>query len=134
MKYLALVLIATLAMYGSLSQKVDQYQACSEKAKTQTEMHACANDEVKRADVELNQTYAMLLSKAKNDSRKTAKIRAAERAWILYRDTYIDAMYPAENKQAEYGSAYPTEVDLLRAKLTRQQIAAVQVLLEQYSH
>src|SRR5882724_2233557 len=121
MKYLALVLIATLAMYGSLSQKVDQYQACSEKAKTQTEMHACANDEVKRADVELNQTYAMLLSKAKNDSRKTAKIRAAERAWILYRDTYIDAMYP-------------TEVDLLRAKLTRQQIAAVQVLLEQYSH
>jgi hypothetical protein len=40
-------------------------------------------------------------------------------------------MFPAENKQAEYGSVYPMEVDLLRAKLTRIQIAALQDVAQQ---
>jgi uncharacterized protein YecT (DUF1311 family) len=47
-----------------------------------------------------------------------AKIKAAERAWITYRDAYMDATYPAKDKQAEYGPIYPMEANLLRAKLT----------------
>ena len=42
-------------------------------------------------------------------------------------------MYPAKNKQAEYGSIYPMEADLLRAKLTQQQVAALKELQQQYS-
>jgi hypothetical protein len=45
----------------------------------------------------------------------------------------MDAMYPAKNKQAEYGSIYPMEADLLRAKLTQQQVAALKELQQQYS-
>jgi len=47
------------------------------------------------------------------------RFKAAERAWIAYRDAYMGAMYPAKDKQAEYGSIYPMEADLLRAKLTQ---------------
>jgi hypothetical protein len=42
-------------------------------------------------------------------------------------------MYPAIDKQAEYGSVYPMEVDLLRAKLTLQQVEALKDLLRQFS-
>ena len=45
----------------------------------------------------------------------------------------MDAMYPAENKQAEYGSIYPMEAGLLRAKLTQRQVTALKELLRQYS-
>jgi hypothetical protein len=37
----------------------------------------------------------------------------------------MEAMYPAEDKQAEYGSVYPMEADLLRAKLTQRQVTAL---------
>jgi uncharacterized protein YecT (DUF1311 family) len=97
-------------------------------------MNRCASEEAKRADDELNATYRTLLSKAAAQPEAVAKIKAAERAWVAYRDAYIDAMFPAKNKQAEYGSAYPMLVNLIRAKLTRQQIAALKDLLDQYSH
>jgi hypothetical protein len=44
----------------------------------------------------------------------------------------MEAMYPAPDKQSEYGSIYPTEADLLRAELTMQQIKALKDLLKQY--
>lgn len=50
------------------------------------------------------------------------KIKAAGEAWLAYRDAYMDAMYPAKNKQAEYGSVYPMEADLVRATLTQRQL------------
>ncbi len=37
-------------------------------------------------------------------------------------------MYPAADKQKEYGSIYPMEVDLLGAKLTREHIQAIKDL------
>lgn len=109
-----------------------QYLACSKDANTQHEMHVCANEEAQRVDDKLNQVYKLLLSKVRSNATATAKIRAAQKAWITYRNAYIDAMYPAKDKQAEYGSIFPMEVDLLGAKLTRQQIDALRDLLKQY--
>lgn len=134
MRYLRLALFIAFASCATFAQNSEQYRGCSEKAKTQTQMHACANEEATRVDAELNRIYAKLVSKAEGDPVGVAKIKVAERAWIAYRDAYIDAMYPAKDKQAEYGSVYPMEVDLLRAKLTRQQIAALKELLKQYSN
>jgi len=95
-------------------------------------MNACANEETKRADDELNRIYKLLLIKVCDDALAKGKIRAAQNAWIKYRDTYIEAMYPAKDKQVEYGSIYPMEVDLLGAKLTRQQTTALREILKQY--
>lgn len=43
------------------------------------------------------------------------------------------AMYPAKDKQTEYGSGYPMEADLLLAQLTEVQINALEALLKQYA-
>lgn len=131
MRYLAVVFL--IASLPGLAQNSEQYRACNDKAKTQGEMNACASEEAARVDAQLNDAYRKLLSQAASQQEAVAKIKAAERAWIAYRDAYMDAMYPAKDKQAEYGSIYPMEADLLRAKLTQQQVAALRELLQQYS-
>ncbi len=133
MKNLAsMVLFMSLSSLVCLAQDSEEYRRCSKRANTQTEMHVCASEEAARVDAELNQVYGKLLSTAAKQPSTVAKIKAAENAWIAYRDAYIEAMYPADNKQAEYGSSYPMEVNLLRAKLTRQQVEALKGLFRQY--
>ena len=133
MKYLLVSCVIALGAGTCFAHGSEWYQACIQKAKTQAAMDACANGEAKRADAELKRVYSELLSRAKSNSDAVAKIRKAERAWIVYRDAYLDAMYPAKDKQAEYGSMFPMEADLLKARLTRQQIAALRTMLKQYS-
>lgn len=124
-------LFVLLASILCCAQGSATYRACSQQANTQHEMNACASEEAKRVDDELNKVYKLLLAKVRGSPVATAKIRAAQRAWVAYRDAYIEAMYPAKDKQAEYGSIFPMEVDLLTAKLTRQQIEALQDILRQ---
>jgi uncharacterized protein YecT (DUF1311 family) len=102
------------------------------RANAQSEMNVCANEEAVRVEAELNEIYHKLLSKVASQPEAIERIKTSERAWIAYRDAYMDAMYPAKDKQAEYGSIYPMEFDLRRAKLTKQQVAALKDLLEQY--
>jgi uncharacterized protein YecT (DUF1311 family) len=95
-------------------------------------MRACASGEAERVDAELNSIYQRLLLKAGGRPAIVEKIRALQRAWAAYRDAYIEATYPAEDKQTAYGSIFPMEADLLRAKLTRQHIEALKDLLKQH--
>ncbi len=88
-------------------------------------MTACASAEAKRVDAKLNSTYRALLAKVASRPEAVAKIKDAEKAWIIYRDAYIEATYPAKDKANEYGSIYPLELALLRAKLTQRQVAAL---------
>ena len=133
MKQLCLIFLIALSSSICFAQNSEQYQVCSKKAKTQAEMDTCANEEAKRVDIELNRIYGQLVLKAKNDPIALAKIGKAERTWVAYRDAYINAMYPANDKQGEYGSEFPMEVDLLKARLTQAQIEALEKMLKQYS-
>ena len=80
----------------------------------------------------MNKVYQQLIAKAASDPDAVAKVKAAERAWVAYRDAYLEAMYPAKDKRLEYGSIYPMDFALLRAKLTQQHIADLQELSKQY--
>jgi uncharacterized protein YecT (DUF1311 family) len=66
-------------------------------------MNHCANLDAQSADADLNRVYEELLSKLKNDSVATKRLRAAQRAWIVFRDAHLQELYPAEDKQREYG-------------------------------
>ena len=121
-------LFVLLASILCCAQDSATYRACSKQANTQSEMNSCAGEEAKRVDEELNRVYKQLLSKVRGNPLATAKIRAAQRAWVTYRDASIEARYPAEDK-AEYGSIFPLEVNLLTAKLTRQQTEALRDIL-----
>lgn len=81
----------------------------------------------------MNELYRELLSKAAGRPQATEKIKLAQAVWIAYRKAYINAMYPARDKQGEYGSVFPMEADLLYADLTQKHIADLQRLLRQYS-
>ena len=111
------------------AQDSPKYRACSEKAVAQPELNACASEEAKRVDAELNRVYRELLSKNSDDPAAVEKIKKAQRAWVAFRDAYVEAMFPAEDKLAEYGSMYPMEVDLILAGLTRRQVDALKDLI-----
>jgi uncharacterized protein YecT (DUF1311 family) len=132
MKSLAFILfIFSLPAFG---QDSEPYRNCQKKAKTQSDMNACANQEAARVDASLNDVYHRLLTKVSGQKEAAAKIKAAENAWISYRDAYMEAMYPANDKKSEYGSIYPMEANLLRAKLTQRQIIALKELDKSYSN
>jgi hypothetical protein len=40
--------------------------------------------------------YNTLLSKTESQPEALAKIKADQKAWLVYRDTYVAAMYPAK--------------------------------------
>ena len=131
-RYSIIMLFALVGCHTSLAQYSRQYDECISKAGAQMAMNVCANEEALRVDAELNDTYRRLLAGLGNQSLPIEKIKLMERAWIVYRDAYIGAMFPATDKQSAYGSTFPTEVNLLRAKLTRQQTEALMGLLKQY--
>jgi len=133
MKVRATVFLLGLSALPLLSQVSDKYRICDKGAKSQFEMNACASEEAARDDAELNREYQKLLLLAGKDHERIAKIESMERAWICFRDAYLEAMYPAKDKQAEYGSIFPMEADMLRAKLTKQQTAALRELQTQGS-
>ena len=133
MKCLVVAFLMTVISFACFAQDSAEYRACSDKANTQSEMTACASDEAARVDAKLKTTYRALLARVTSQPEALAKIKAAERAWIAYRDAYIEASYPAEDKATEYGSIYPLDVNLLRAKLTRRQVAALEDMLLRYT-
>jgi len=132
MNVLAILLLVGISAEGVFAQNSKAYAVCSNGAKTQAEMNECASAEASRADKELNQVYVEVLAKAASVPESAAKVKAAEQAWIAFRDAYIEATYPAKDKATEYGSMYPLEVEFLRAKLTRQQIAALKDMLKKH--
>ena len=107
---------------------------------TQTEMTICASEDAKAAEVELEQRFQGLLTGVRMlpsdiheptaDMRVTIeKIEAAQSAWVRYRDAYIDATFPAEDKR-EYGTMYSMRVSGIRADMAREQIRHIKILCD----
>jgi uncharacterized protein YecT (DUF1311 family) len=81
--------------------------SCSSLAQTQSESNQDACATFKQADALLNKSYNQVLSEYKKNGPFIRKLKIAQRAWIAYRDAQLEALYPAPNKRAEYGSVYP---------------------------
>jgi uncharacterized protein YecT (DUF1311 family) len=101
-----LVPIALLLLVSTSVVSQSKENPCWKTAVAQSEMNRCADDDSRAADAELNRVYQDLLSKTKGDANATKKLRDAQRAWIAFRDAEVQALYPAEDKQQEYGSIY----------------------------
>lgn len=128
MKMLGLICIIMLCSLG-FSQKTDEFSDCKKRAQSQQDLQICADQEANRVDAQLNRTYQRLMAKAKNDPVAVKKIEAAERAWMVFRDAQLEATYPHEDKQAEYGTAYPMCVLLLKNDLARQRTRMLSKML-----
>jgi uncharacterized protein YecT (DUF1311 family) len=99
-------------------------------AQSQTAMNQDNCAQYKQADQVLNTTYATVLKSYAQDAQFLAKFKQAQRAWIAFRDAQLEARFPKFNKQAEYGSAYPTCRCSLLGELTQQRSKELKVWVD----
>lgn len=95
-------------------------------AQTQSEMNQEACRDAKKADAEMNQVYRRIMTEYRQDAPFIGKIKAAQRAWLAFRDAHLESLYPAENKQTTYGRIYPTCRCTALAAVTRRRTAELQ--------
>jgi uncharacterized protein YecT (DUF1311 family) len=127
------LLAGLIAIFATpaFAQMSEQFRQCGSIAKTQTQIDSCALQELRRAEGELSERYTKLGAIFGKNAKALEKVKAMQGAWSAYRDSFIDAMFPAEDKQ-DYGTIYESSAALYRARLTRQQTVAVDLILEEY--
>lgn len=117
-RLLAITLLFVPPLTGQQKPQQKTFADCDKTAKTQADLTECGSNDYKGAEEALNRTYERLLDKAAGDSVAVEKIKAAQTAWVAFRDAQIAALYPAEEKQTEYGTVFPMCANLASADLT----------------
>ncbi|MCV6636596.1 lysozyme inhibitor LprI family protein [Candidatus Albibeggiatoa sp. nov. NOAA] len=112
--------------YRHPSSGLDAMANCADTATTQVEINRCAFADYERADAKLNQVYRQVLLAYKEDAEFIHKLKAAQRAWVAFRDAHLEALYPAEDKRFAYGAMYPTCSNNDLTALTKQRIEQLQ--------
>ena len=89
----------------------------------QIELNACARDEFESADAALNAAWKQLIAALEGDASSLKQTRAAQRAWLAFRDAEVAAHFPlqdGEDPNVMYGSMYPMSLHGVTTALTRQ--------------
>ena len=105
---IAAVLMAAPALAGD--------NADCGKAVTQFDMNQCADKDFQAADKTLNEVYKKVVAAQEGDS---TKLKAAQRAWITFRD----AECSFEIADNEGGTIYPMMYSMCLTKVTKARIA-----------
>ncbi|HLL77119.1 MAG TPA: lysozyme inhibitor LprI family protein [Pyrinomonadaceae bacterium] len=103
---------AAVAAAQGAAARGEQEDPCP-GARTQQELNQCASRAFQKADAELNRLYQQLLKDA--GAAERAKLRAAQLAWIKFRDAHCE--YEAFGNQG--GSIYPMVYSFCLAEVTR---------------
>jgi uncharacterized protein YecT (DUF1311 family) len=88
---------------------------------TQSEMNDCAGRNFEAADKQLNRVYREVVQRLADDSDGLGKLKAAERAWVAYRDAECSFIAMS----VEGGSIYPTIWLGCRESMTADRTAAL---------
>ena len=104
-----------------------QESDCWKSAQTQRDMEACAGSDFKNADVRMNSLYRQLLAKYKTEPKAIAKIRAAQRTWLKYRDAQLDSYYAWSSDFASSESTCRTQMS---TKLTLERVKLLERALK----
>jgi uncharacterized protein YecT (DUF1311 family) len=115
----AIVLLSAPTLLGRQTQKSNYPDHACDDAKSQSELTQCAGEQYHKADARLNSIYRKALETMLKDlsdaqdhkdpdlinysQQAIEKLKAAERAWIQYRDLHCEAA----RHQFEGGSMSP---------------------------
>jgi uncharacterized protein YecT (DUF1311 family) len=86
-------------------------------AQTQQELTDEACGKYKEADADMTQVYERILKEYQKDADFIPKLRAAQRAWLTFRDAHLAALYPREGAGA-HGNVQPMCRCAILAQLT----------------
>ena len=75
-------------------------------AQTQNDLNTNNYKNYQEQDRALNNTYAEILKIYKDDTLFIKKLKFSERAWLKFRDSYMESIFPQRDK-SYYGSVYP---------------------------
>ncbi|MET0535285.1 MAG: lysozyme inhibitor LprI family protein [Steroidobacter sp.] len=128
---LTTLLIALTALFVALAAMAADSSPRCNPAGTQAQMNTCATNELAEADRQLNATYQSLLKKYADDAAFIQKLRAAQRAWVAFRDAELDATYwcMEPNPAACWGSLLPQRYASYKSKLTSERTERLRRLL-----
>jgi uncharacterized protein YecT (DUF1311 family) len=118
-----LLILFLLSAAGAKAQKQRQTNPC-ENAPSQYEADECAHKEYVAADAELNKAYNRLASKLE-DREQRAQLKAAELAWIKYRDSncdFEDSFYKGGTMRPMIESFCKTDMTRARTARLREQL------------
>ena len=105
-----------------LAHALTQADRC-ESPQTQAEMNVCSAEAFLRKDNELNAVYKKAIQSV--DPTRRPKLRAAQRAWLAFRDAQCDF----EGSEAEGGTMKPTLVNGCKSEVTTARIAQLRAEL-----
>jgi uncharacterized protein YecT (DUF1311 family) len=74
--------------------------SCDSPGQSQAGLNQCASNGAKAADAELNRVYAKVLAANAQNTVFLEKFKAAQRAWVAFRDAQIAARYPTRRTTA----------------------------------
>ena len=100
----------------------------------QIEMNACARDDYEAADAALNAVWKELTGLLEGQDAVLRETRAAQRAWIKFRDAEVEAHFPldeGEDPRMLYGSMYPMSYNGLLTTLTQQRTGQLRARIEE---
>ena len=95
----------------------------------QSELNVCAYEDYQAADKKLNETWKNLMTKFKAEKTATAKLKAAQKAWIAFRDADVDAKFACEEGDA---SCWGSMESMLRSAELRDMTEARTAQLQKY--
>lgn len=93
--------------------------ACLDRATAQSDMNACAAEAYAASDSRLNGLYRNIQRRLKGDPGSSARLAAAQRAWLAFRDTGCRFLSSDDGHQ---GIAFPMVHDLCLEKLTDRRV------------
>lgn len=109
-----LPIVIALCVAGSAAIAAEDDECAKETA--QMGLNQCYGRLADKADAELNKLYQQLI--AKSEGKEKDSLRAAQRAWVAYRDKECDYETVAE----EGGSIRPMEIAICVADKTRARV------------
>jgi len=99
-------------------------------ARTQLDRDGCAGEDRQQAQRELDNVLDQV-TKRWPDGDFVRKVRAAQQAWLKYRDAELAACFPSGNPGLTYGSSFPERWDLEEAHLSRVRARALRGYLSE---
>lgn len=89
-------------------------------------MNRDACDKYKKVDAKLNDIYRQILNDYREDKIFIEKLKAAQRAWLVFRDAHLASIYPAADARLQYGSVNPICQCIMLEGLTQERAKMLQ--------